>query len=73
MTLHEFRTKAYEILTHNGFEEINSKIYYPESSVLSMLEWMVQNADQLPGNSTDTVKKIIETINVAFSKINGGG
>lgn len=73
MTLQEFRTKAYEILTQNGFEEINGQLFYPESSVITMLEWMVLNADQLPGTEDNAVNKIISSINSAFLKINNGG
>jgi len=71
MTLLEFRTKAYELLTANGHEEINGEIYFPESSIMDMLEWMIQNTGKLPTSEGGEIEKILETINRAFKKIAG--
>lgn len=69
MTLNEFRTKAYKLLTANGHEEIDGEIYFPESSIMDMLEWMIQNASSLPTSEGCEVEKILETIDRAFKKI----
>jgi hypothetical protein len=73
MTLLEFRTKAYEVLTKKGFEEINGQMYYPESSVIAMLEWMFENSILLSQTDGDLATRISESISAAFAKINNGG
>jgi len=48
MTKPEFVAKAYEILSKKGFKEINGEMYFPESAILDMLEWMHENANTTP-------------------------
>ena len=64
MTKAEFTAKAYEILSANGYEVINEKIYFPESSVLDMLEWMHENA-----NTVVDVDKALSRVLIAIEKI----
>lgn len=71
MTLTEFRTKAYELLSANGCEIIGDTMYFPESSVMNMLEWMIENTGDLPLSEADIAKQIIESINRSFLKITG--
>jgi len=67
MELQEFRAKAYEILTVNGYKEIDGKMYYPESSVMDMLEWMAQQIDTLPSANSD-VEMFKKALDRAFEK-----
>jgi hypothetical protein len=57
MTRQEFTVKAYEILTKDGYKEIDGKIYFAENSVMKMLEWMHDNA-----NTTPDVEKVMAGI-----------
>ena len=40
MTLEQFRAKCYEILEKKGHEEINGVLYYPESAIMDLVEFI---------------------------------
>lgn len=72
MDLQEFRTKAYEILTKNGVEEINGQVYFPEKSVMDALEWMLENLGAMPTSDDEITDRLIAVINSAMRKVKGG-
>lgn len=72
MDLQEFRAKAYEILTKTGFKEIDGVMYYPETAVIEMLEWMVENSNSLPESDADITNKIMSIFDSAFNSKKGG-
>jgi hypothetical protein len=61
MDLLQFRTAAYEILGKRGFKEIDGKIYYPEESVLDMLEYIQQKVE-LQGNIREGILAMFDSI-----------
>lgn len=65
MTIQAFRAKAYEILTKDGYLEIDGKLYYPDESVIKMLEWIYENAETIP-EVEDVMGKVLTRIKNAF-------
>lgn len=69
MTQQEFRTQCYAILEKRGHIERNGELYYPESSIMDLIEFLRENKitfemDQLEG----VTEKLMTRIKAAIGK-----
>lgn len=67
MELKEFRATAYKLLTEKGYIEKDGEMYYPESAVMEMLEWMFAEVQMAKVEEFDTL--VAETLDRAFTKL----
>jgi hypothetical protein len=71
MDIQEFRKIAYELVSKRGCKEIDGKIYYPEESVMDMLEFIQEKVDMQAGIKEGMINmfsRIFETWNSDSTK-----
>ncbi len=63
MTLAYFRSECYRILEKRGHKEINGELFYPESSIMDLMEFIKEHPQHFEESNLQEAKdKLVGTI-----------